>query len=179
MESLSIKRRYLRALYAADHKMVLEMLRRGANVNMNRPIGPMDVFIGKRYERGFKAILNDPDWNPNYQGVDGHFLIERAMLNRESWAIRIAAHPNFNPKQRLGQGRTLAMAAVMFSAPRMFKAFRKDTLLTDRDETGKTLEQYLEIYGYPRIGKLTAIHKSIDAYRQKMQSELEKSVVRS
>ena len=160
---------FANALNYCDHRGVLAGLEKGADVNTKGTLNVMDLFMVKNCTAGIEMVLNNPKWNPNYLGHDGLSLIERALIKgKESFALRVMKHPNFDPKARLGGGRTLAMAAVMFSAPRVFKATKDMTLPTEIDSMGKTLAQYLAEFGHPRTGKIKAIQRKNEAYRQRM-----------
>jgi len=160
---------FTNSLNICDHRGVLVGLEKGADVNTRGALNVMDLFMVKNCTAGIEMVLNNPKWNPNYVGHDGLSLIERALIKgKESFALRVMQHPNFDPKARLGGGRTLAMVAVMFSAPRIFKATKDMTLPTEVDKMGQTLAQYLEKFGHPKAGKIKAIQRKNEAYRQRM-----------
>ena len=161
-----VARDYARALRSGSAPKIFDELQKGVNINQQSPYTAMDVFISRGYIKGISAVLVNPEWNPNVKGADGLFLIERAMLKNEKLALRIMEHPRFNINQRVSMGRTLAMSAVMLSAPAVFQAVSAYTKPTDKDARGCTLSQYLEEYGKPVQGRLAKIHKSITDYRK-------------
>ena len=164
--SLLQAHRYRQALLSGKMSDILAELGKGADVNQKGLYSAMDVFISRGYYKGIAAILANPRFNPNTKSPDGFYLVEHAMLRSEPLALRIMAHPNFNINQRVSMGRTLAMSAVMFSMPNVFKAAKAYTRPTDKDERGQTLDSYLQQYGRPERARLIRIRRSMQKARQ-------------
>ena len=101
MRSLLERNNFITAVHARDVGGIISQLNTGNNINTDVVgIRVFDVLLSihtAEAEKGIKAVLRSPNWNPNYRAVDLWHPEERAMIHhREDLAIKVIAHPNFN-----------------------------------------------------------------------------------
>ncbi len=167
--------RYMNALRSADTEVLEACLKDGVDVNIcNGGHRVFDILLMRHCEKGMKMVLKNPKWNPNYIMSDSLSPLERALVRgREDVALQIMRHPNFKEQARLGNGRTVAMAAVMFSAPAVYQATKRNADPNAKDNAGATLSTYIERYGQPKTGRLVAIRQGQETYRATLQAQNE------
>ena len=109
------KKQFNRALRLRDTSNILGLMKLESNINSDIGVRVFDVLLslGRKGEKGIRAILCNPNWDPNYRSADTWHPEERAMIHhREDLAIRIIQHPNFDQAQypRVVRSATLLKA---------------------------------------------------------------------
>ena len=120
MSNLVEKESFSRALQSRNIDGIMPHLG-GTNVNIDVGGRVFDIMLsigGRKVEKGFRILLENPNWNPNYRSVDAWHPEERAMIHhRQDLALQVIKHPNFNKKEypRVIQSANLLKAPKVLS----------------------------------------------------------------
>ena len=93
------KKQFNRALRMRDASNILGLMKQESNINSDIGVRVFDVLLslGEKGEKGIRAVLCNPNWDPNYRSADAWHPEERAMIHhREDLALQIIQHRNFD-----------------------------------------------------------------------------------